>query len=216
MLIHCGRGANAAYIDGEMYISINADRALPYVFAHEITHHMQEYAPEEYLAFKNLIRDRWTREGGISEAIRAKQEHYKEFDKELTQDEALDEIVADSTYEMIQDENFINEICQSNRSVARAILDAITELLSKIRKVLVEGESFTPKQNAELLSNLDILKDAEKLWTDGLMKATENRDSVGSVDSIGSVRRQQVARGASSTSMSQKKILLTTLSKWQR
>lgn len=174
------QNANGAYVDGEMYISINADRALPYVFAHEITHHMQEYAPEEYLAFKNLIRDRWTREGGISEAIRAKQEHYKEFDKELTQDEALDEIVADSTYEMLQDENFISEICQSNRGVARAILDAITELLSKIRKVLVEGESFTPKQNAELLSNLDILKDAEKLWTDGLMKATENRGVVGS------------------------------------
>lgn len=183
------QNANGAYVDDEMYISINADRALPYVFAHEITHHMQEYAPEEYLAFKNFIRDRWTRKGGISEAIRAKQKHYKEFGKDITKDEALDEIVVDSTYEMLQDENFISEICQSNRSIAQAILDAITEFLSKIRAVLVEGESFTPKQNAELFSNLNILKDGEKLWTDGLAKASENRNAVGTETSRQSRQR---------------------------
>lgn len=182
---------NGAYVDGDMYISINADRALPYVFAHEITHHMQEYAPQEYLAFKNLIRDSWTREGGISEAIRAKQEHYKKYGKKLTQDQALDEIVADSTYEMLQDENFAEEICRSNKNIAQAILDAIKNVLEKIRTLVADGDRFIPKQNADLLSNLDILKEAEKLWTDGLAKASGNRNVVSAETSVQSRQRVQ-------------------------
>lgn len=45
--------------------------------------------------------------------------------------------------------------------------------------MIAEGDRFTPKQNEALLSKLDILKEAEKLWTDGLMMAVENRAAVG-------------------------------------
>ena len=44
--------------------------------------------------------------------------------------------------------------------------------------MLADGESFTPKQNAGLLSQLDILKECEKIWTDGLARASENRYAV--------------------------------------
>lgn len=80
---------------------------------------------------------------------------------------------------MIQDEAFIEELCKEHRSIAQSLLDTIKGLLSKIRKMLAEGDSFTPRQNEALLSKLDILKDAEKLWTDGLMAAAENRAAVG-------------------------------------
>ena len=179
---------NGMYDNGVMYLSVNADRDITYVFAHEITHHMQDYAPEEYLKFKNFIRDRWTKQGGINEAIRAKKAQYAEHEKKISQDEALDEIVADATYEMLQDENFVDEVCRSDRNMAQAILNAIKDILNKIRKVLVDGDSFTPKQNEALLSNLDILKEAEKLWVDGLAKAVENRKVVNTVDS--NIRQQ--------------------------
>lgn len=92
----------------------------------------------------------------------------------------LDEIIADSTYEMIQDEGFAEQMCSENRSLAQKILDAIKNVLSKLRQVLAEGDGFTPApERPLLLSQLDILKDAEKLWTDGLVKAAENRDAVG-------------------------------------
>lgn len=47
---------NGFYQDGEVRLFINADRGLPYVFAHEITHHMEAYAPEEYHRLKELVR----------------------------------------------------------------------------------------------------------------------------------------------------------------
>ena len=172
-------GFNGKYEDGEVYLSVQGDRDLPYIFSHEITHHMQDFAPVEYNELKELVRQAWAEKGGIDEAVNDKIAQYAEKDVQLTYEDALDEIIADSTYEMIQDEGFAEQMCSENRSLAQKILDAIKNVLSKLRQVLAEGDGFTPAQNAALLSQLDILKDAEKLWTDGLVKAAENRDAVG-------------------------------------
>ena len=172
-------GFNGKYEDGEVYLSVQGDRDLPYIFSHEITHHMQDFAPVEYNELKELVRQAWAEKGGIDEAVNDKIAQYAEKDVQLTYEDALDEIIADSTYEMIQDEGFAEQLCSENGSLAQKILDAIKNVLSKLRQVLAEGDGFTPAQNAALLSQLDILKDAEKLWTDGLVKAAENRDAVG-------------------------------------
>lgn len=172
-------GFNGKYEDGEVYLSVQGDRDISYIFSHEITHHMQEFAPVEYNELKELIRQTWAEKGGIDEAVNDKIAQYAERDVQLTYEDALDEIIADSTYEMIQDEGFAEQMCSENGSLAQKILDAIKNVLSKLRQVLAEGDGFTPAQNAALLSQLDILKDAEKLWTDGLVKAAENRDAVG-------------------------------------
>lgn len=172
-------GFNGKYEDGEVYLSVQGDRDLPYIFSHEITHHMQDFAPVEYNELKELVRQAWAEKGGIDEAVSDKIAQYAEKGVQLTYEDALDEIIADSTYEMIQDEGFAEQMCSENGSLAQKILDAIKNVLSKLRQVLAEGDGFTPAQNAALLSQLDILKDAEKLWTDGLVKAAENRDAVG-------------------------------------
>lgn len=172
-------GFNGKYEDGEVYLSVQGDRDISYIFSHEITHHMQDFAPVEYNELKELIRQAWAEKGGIDEAVNDKIAQYAERDVQLTYEDALDEIIADSTYEMIQDEGFAEQLCSESGSLAQKILDAIKNVLSKLRQVLAEGDGFTPAQNAALLSQLDILKDAEKLWTDGLVKAAENRDAVG-------------------------------------
>ena len=171
-------GANGYYKDGKMYISMEADRALEYVFAHEITHHMQQYAPEEYNELKELVRKSWAQQGGIDEAVDFKVAQYAQHGVELNREDALDEILADSTYEVLQDETFVEELCRENRSIAQSILNAIKDVLKKLRSLLADGDRFTPAQNAQLLSNLDILKEFEKKWTDGLLRSVENRDAV--------------------------------------
>ena len=174
-----GTNANGFYKDGVMYLNINADRPLSYVFSHEITHHMQQYAPEQYAMFKQLVREKWFQQGGIEDAISQKIIQYRGNGVELTREEALDEILADSTYEIIQSQEFIDELCRENRSLAQSVLDAIRNVIDKLRAMIAEGQGFAPKYNESLLSELDILKDAAKLWTDGLMVAAQNREAVG-------------------------------------
>ena len=175
-----GTNANGFYKDGVMYLNINADRPLSYVFSHEITHHMQQYAPEQYAMFKQLVREKWFQQGGIEDAISQKIVQYRGNGVELTREEALDEILADSTYEIIQSQEFIDELCRENRSLAQSVLDAVRNVIDKLRAMIAEGQGFAPKYNESLLSELDILKDAAKLWTDGLMVAAQNRAAVGS------------------------------------
>lgn len=174
-----GTNANGFYKDGVMYLNINADRPLSYVFSHEITHHMQQYAPEQYAMFKQLVREKWFQQGGIEDAISQKIIQYRGNGVELTREEALDEILADSTYEIIQSQEFIDELCRENRSLAQSVLDAVRNVIDKLRAMIAEGQGFAPKYNESLLSELDILKDAAKLWTDGLMVAAQNREAVG-------------------------------------
>lgn len=174
--------ANGMYVDGEVYLSMSGDRALPYIFAHEITHHMQSYAPKEYNQLKELVRQNWASRGGIDEAVDTKVAEYARHNVKLSREDALDEIIADSTYEMLQDEGFVDELCKSRRNIAQAVLDAIKNVLDKLRAVLAEGEGFTPAQNENLLSQLDILKDFERIWANGLARAAENSDAVGVED----------------------------------
>lgn len=183
---------NGFYVDGEVYLSMTGDRPLPYIFAHEITHHMQVYAPKEYNQLKELVRRRWGDQGGMDAAIDAKRAHYAKRNVSLSYEDALDEIIADSTYEILQDEGFVDELCRSHRNIAQALLDAIKNVISKIRATLAEGELFTPAQNANLLSELDILKDFERIWANGLMRAAENRNAVGTVSEMENVRYQFV------------------------
>ena len=184
------RSPNGFYVDGEVYLSMTGDRPLPYIFAHEITHHMQVYAPMEYNQLKELVRRRWGDQGGMDAAIETKRAHYAQHNVSLSYEDALDEIIADSTYEILQDEGFVDELCRSHRNIAQALLDAIKNVISKIRATLAEGELFTPAQNANLLSELGILKDFERIWTNGLMRAAENRDAVGTVSNMESVQYQ--------------------------
>lgn len=174
--------ANGMYVDGEVYLSISGDRALPYIFAHEITHHMQSYAPKEYNQLKELVRQNWASRGGMDEAVDTKVAEYARHNVKLSREDALDEIIADSTYEMLQDEGFVDELCKSRRNIAQAVLDAIKNVLVKLRAVLAEGEGFTPVQNENLLSQLEILKEFERIWADGLARAAENSDAVGRLE----------------------------------
>lgn len=184
---------NGHYVDGEVWMSVDADRSLAYVFAHEITHHMEKFAPQEYQRLKQLVREAWdVRE--MNEAIERKITQYKNHGKTLTREAALDEILADATYEMLQDESFVESLCIEERSVAQKILDAIQNVIKKLRQILIDAERFTPAQNEALLSQLDILKDAEKLWTDGLMKSVENRDAVGKVENRDAIKKQLNAK----------------------
>lgn len=165
---------NGYYKDKSVYMSVNNDgRGLALIFSHEITHHMKAVAPESYKKLENLVRDRWEEEGGIEDAIKAKQDQYMEaVGQSLTEEEALEEIIADATYEMFGDPEFVQKICHEDTSLAKTILYAIRQVLANIRAALANGGGFTPSQNAALLSHLDILSEFEDLWLQGLRDAS--------------------------------------------
>ncbi len=162
---------NGFYDNGEIYLNVETpDRATRYVFMHEFTHFLEQTAPKEYSELRKRMIDALIEDGSLERRLSRKRMQYGEG---ISQDDLIDEILADSTYEFLNDKDFANGIARESENLAQAIINAIRNLIRKIRNVLARDE-YTPSQNANMYAQLGILKDMEELWLDAVNAAREN------------------------------------------
>ena len=91
-------GANGWYRDGTIYISSDAQNAGEVVAMHEITHRLQEIAPEAYRKYRDYAVNALSeREGSSSALVERYKTRYAASGVNLTTEEAMDEIAADFT-----------------------------------------------------------------------------------------------------------------------
>lgn len=162
---------NGFYDNGEIYLNVETpDRATRYVFMHEFTHFLEQTAPKEYSELRKRMIDALIEDGSLERRLSRKRMQYGEG---ISQDDLIDEILADSTYEFLNDKDFANGIAKESENLAQAIINAIRNLIRKIRNVLARDE-YTPTQNANMYAQLGVLKDMEALWLDTVNAAREN------------------------------------------
>ena len=135
-----GGKANGVYIGGKNLIQIAADAntAVDFVAAHEVTHRMQELAPEEYRAYRDhamSYRARESGEEGAAAYVVAYMAKAEEAGVKLTQEEAMDEIAADFTRDMMENGNLFEDFAKENRSGARKLLDALKAFIAKVKSL---------------------------------------------------------------------------------
>lgn len=135
-----GGKANGVYIGGKNLIQIaaDADNAFGFVAAHEVTHRMQELAPEEYRAYRDhamSYRARESGEEGAAAYVVAYMAKAEEAGVKLTQEEAMDEIAADFTRDMMENGKLFEDFAKENRSVARKLLDALKAFIAKVKSL---------------------------------------------------------------------------------
>ncbi len=139
-----GGSANGQYVASRNLIQIAADaeNAIDFVAAHEVTHRMQELAPEEYRAYRDHAMRYRARESG-EEGAAAYVERYRAMAEEagvkLTQEEAMDEIAADFTRDMMANGKLFESFAKENRPAAKRMLDALKAFIEKI-KALFRGK----------------------------------------------------------------------------
>lgn len=135
-----GGKANGVYVAGKNLIRIAADAntAVEYVAAHEVTHRMQKLAPEEYrvyrdhaMSYRAKVLGEETTAGIVAEyMVRAEDAGVK-----LTQEEAMDEIAADFTHDMMENGNLFEDFAKENRSAAKKLLDALKAFIAKVKSL---------------------------------------------------------------------------------
>ena len=135
-----GGKANGVYLSGRNLIQIaaDADNAFGFVAAHEVTHRMQELAPEEYRAYRDhamSYRARESGEEGAAAYVVAYMAKAEEAGVKLTQEEAMDEIAADFTRDMMENGNLFEDFAKENRSGARKLLDALKAFIAKVKSL---------------------------------------------------------------------------------
>lgn len=166
-----------------IYINLNDDVSKPvgYTIMHELSHSLEKRFPEEYKAFANLYKNRWIEKNGqesFDSAIRNKIDSYKNSGVELSEFDALTEIIADQMGEVLHDEEFVQNVANENPSIARAILESIKDIIRKIRRIFADYGGFRSDYNEATLSQLDMLKEAENLLVKAIDKAEDTRTEI--------------------------------------
>ena len=147
--------ANGYYKDGVLHISRDADKPAMIVAKHEITHYLQQAAPEEYRAFRAMAM-RLQAEG----SVQAMKERYARGNVQLTDEEAMDEIAAQLTERLLTDRGSIESLIRENPSVAQRFFDALREFIRKL----------TGRVDPQL-------RQAEKLWTEAYQAAKGSKNA---------------------------------------
>lgn len=171
-------GANGYYksSEGIIYIAKDADNPLFVVAKHEITHHMQKVAPKEYRAYRDYVMSVISDGQAVDTIVEQKRAQYASAGQNLSVEEAMDEIVADYTEQIIKDEKVLNEfISKGEKSVVQKFFDSVREFINRVKKAF-KGDKTKMDAAAEETYGATIseLERAEQLWLDAL-KATKKK-----------------------------------------
>lgn len=164
-----GGKANGVYISSRNLIQIaaDADNAFGFVAAHEVTHRMQELAPEEYRAYRDhamSYRARESGEEGAAAYVVAYMAKAEEAGVKLTQEEAMDEIAADFTRDMMENGNLFEDFAKENRSGARKLLDALKAFIAKVKSMFRSKTAQDRAAQDAYGKSMDELEQCVALW----------------------------------------------------
>lgn len=150
---------------GVIELSARANNPLLVVAGHEITHRMQELAPEEYRAYRDYVVSRlMERDGG--DGLDELMDRYDRAGVELTTQEAMDEAAAEYAEDMIRNEALFRDLAREHRSAAQKFLDAVKEFIRKVRAAF-RGEKQRDSAAMDAYGvDMDTLEQAAKLWQD--------------------------------------------------
>ena len=164
-----GGSANGQYVASRNLIQIaaDADNAIDFVAAHEVTHRMQELAPEEYRAYRDHAMRYRALESG-EEGAAAYVERYRAMAEEagvtLTQEEAMDEIAADFTRDMMANGKLFENFAKENRPAAKRMLDALKAFIEKIKALFRGKEARDAAAQSAYGKDMAELEACAALW----------------------------------------------------
>ena len=168
-------GANGWYSNGIIYIANDAENPGTVVAKHEITHRMQEMAPEAYRKYRDYAMSALTEwDGSTASIVEQYKSRYAEAGVNLSTEQAMDEIAADFTEALTVDPARFETLAKENRSVARKLLDAVRDFIRKV-KSLFKGNKTAQNQAAANTYgvSIDTLEEAARLWEEALKATSE-------------------------------------------
>lgn len=136
-----GGKANAAISGSTVLVERGNPNPVRFLLGHELTHRMQELAPEQYRSFRNAV----AQEAGHD--VDAKLELYARHGETLSYEGAMDEAAADYAGRLMEGGAVLDEFIErhrTDRTLLERLRDAIRSLIGKLT-----GEEKRMAQTAE-------------------------------------------------------------------
>lgn len=168
-------GANGWYSNGIIHIANDAENPGTVVAKHEITHRMQEMAPEAYRKYRDYAMSALTEwDGSTASIVEQYKSRYAEAGVNLSTEQAMDEIAADFTEALTVDPARFETLAKENRSVARKLLDAVRDFIRKVKSLFKGNKTAQNQATANAYGvSIDTLEEAARLWEEALKATSE-------------------------------------------
>lgn len=175
-----GRALFNGRVDGNtIYLSANSENNLAGVLNHELTHVLQQRNAEEYRQYRDLVAgylDK-TDPGFMTSEIDRIVNGYAEQGQTISREDAIDDIVADAADRFLADPSAAASTVQTNKPLARRILDAIRDIISRLGKI-VRGDSGQTRASQMLQESAETYERAEKIWTAALAESAPEQTNI--------------------------------------
>lgn len=168
-----GRPLYNGRVEGNtIYLSAQSENNLTGVLNHELTHILQQRDARSYQSYRDTVAayleqtDPGWMQGEINRIIQG----YAAQGQTVSREEAIDDIVADAAERFLIDPEAAASTVQTNKSLARRILDAIKDILQRLGNLVRGGEAQT--RAAQMLeASAETYRRAEEIWTRALSES---------------------------------------------
>ena len=165
-----GGRANAEIRGSEVQIEKNNPLPVQFLMGHEVTHRLQELAPEEYRAFREVAAQ--------DEMVQTYVREYTEGDSGLTYEQALDEAAADYAGRLLEDGELLDQFIgrnQDNRTLLEKVRDAIRTPVRRLTGAEKKAaQTAEGKLSAALEAGAKRAENLQERQGDGTMDTTRN------------------------------------------
>lgn len=168
-----GRPLYNGRVEGNtIYLSAQSENNLTGVLNHELTHILQQRDARSYQSYRDTVAayleqtDPGWMQGEINRIIQG----YAAQGQTVSREEAIDDIVADAAERFLIDPEAAASTVQTNKTLARRILDAIKDILQRLSNIVRGGETQT--RAAQMLeASAETYRQAEEIWTRALSES---------------------------------------------
>ena len=185
------KGANGSYVDGRIRVDLNAgaiyegkleDASMLRTVSHELTHFMAETAEAEFKELQSFLVEKLSAWEGhsIQDLVDEKLALAKSHGRDISTEEALEEVVADGCEMMLRDSKAIRQLAEENRTLFEKVRDWMTRFFDALRKAF-EGVEAVHPESIHMMENY--AEELQKLWDEALTAAVRNAKESGQKNS---------------------------------
>ena len=170
--------------DGSIHIDLNAGATgkgtMLFTVAHELTHFIKQWSPAKFKVLANVLVKQYSKNGAtVDSLVEAQLTKAKNNKRELTWDEAFEEVVADSMESILTSGNVVQamaEVKKQDKGLWKKICDWFKDLAAKLRAVTEAYKDYKPdsKEGKMVAEMRDVIAELEKVYTEALVEASDN------------------------------------------
>ena len=178
--------------DGSIHIDLNAGvdgkGTMLFTIAHELTHFINQWSPAKFKVLADFLVEQYGENGvSVNKLVDAQLAKAERNGREMSWEEAYEEVVADSMEAMLADGNVVQmmaELKQQDQTLWQKICDWFKDLVADLKAVVdaykgVKPDSYEGKMVAQMQ---DVIVIMESVYADALADASENYQAAEQMD----------------------------------